>query len=67
MQIYESVRGMKPELKFPLFDCLIQDYMLVQYGLEVEMWRAACFKYGLQEDNDFIQLLTQVCVTISAS
>jgi len=35
-----------------IFDCLVSDFLLIEKGVEVEMWRAACFQHALHEDQD---------------
>jgi hypothetical protein len=30
-----------------LFDCLFADYLMIERCIDVEIWRAKCFMYGL--------------------
>lgn len=44
-----------------VFDNLMQDYLFNECKVDVELWRAACFKYGLQEDEEFVAVLEGTC------
>lgn len=47
-----------------IFDSLMQDYLHSECEIDVELWRAACFKYGLQEDDDFVKVLENTCAEL---
>jgi len=42
------------------FDCLLSDW-IEHEGMDVDQFRAACFKYGLQEEEAGEAILTSVC------
>ena len=45
-----------------VFDCLLTDYLKQEQGIEVDMWRAACFQHKLHEDSEeVLQILVQIC------
>ena len=48
------------------FDCLFSDYLYSQ-DVEVESFRAACFKYGLQEEDKCVAILRNVCDQLKLS
>ena len=45
-----------------LFDCLFTDYLTVVRRIDVEMWRAKSFMYGLQDDEkEGKRMLEAIC------
>ena len=45
-----------------VFDCLFIDYLTVIRLVDVEMWRAKSFMYGLQDDEeDGKKMLRSIC------
>ena len=46
------------------FDNLQADYFKHIVGMDVEYWQAQCFKYGLHEDEEFVEKLTEICSSL---
>ena len=44
-----------------LYDNLQGDYMKHTHNIDIELWQTACFKYGLHEDQQFIEDLDNIC------